>query len=203
MQLKQSLYWLLFSVIGFGVLINFDPSSMTPEPKQVLDFGPIEIFAAILILLIWIWLTRRNNSTQEIRNELNLINDHMQNQRITEAQSLWPELERKASQILAERDPLFLTYQALRMQVVSTMQNQSESMSQAFNYLNRSFRAAQKWDELVYCTLNYVDYLESIGNIETACEILENFHDHADKRGFSCDEATQKLERLHNLVERT
>lgn len=203
MEQKQALYWLSFSIIGFFLLINLDHTSTQQSDSLMPEIGIVEISAAALILLIWIWLTRQNSSTKNIRDSLAVINNHIQNQRITEAQAMWPEVELKASKILAERDPLFLTFQALRMQIAISMKNQHQTVHEAFRFLNRGLRRSRKWEELIYCTLNYCNYLESIDDLSKACEVLEDFSEFAEKKSILSQEISQKLEQLQITLEQS
>ena len=203
MEQKQALYWLTFSVAGFLLLINLDKSSSQQSHSIVSEIGIVEIAAAALILLIWIWLTKKNSSTKDIRDSLAIVNNHIQNQRITEAQALWPEIELKASRILSERDSLFLTYQALKMQVAISTKNQHQTVHEAFKFLNRGLRRSRKWDELIFCTLSYCNYLESINELTKAYEVLENFDEFADKKSVSSEEISQKLDQLQIILEQS
>ena len=75
MDRKQALYWLIFSMIGFTVLILTGDHSVAKETKESFDFGVIELGALGLLLGTWVFLTGSKPERKKLKINFNPIQD--------------------------------------------------------------------------------------------------------------------------------
>ena len=113
MDRKQALYWLIFSIIGFIVLILTGEHPVAKETKESFDFGLIELGALGLLLGTWVFLTGSKPERKKLKIDFNNLKVFLANGKLDEAIALWPSIESQVNQVLAERDPLYQTYHLL------------------------------------------------------------------------------------------
>ena len=200
MDRKQAIYWLIFSALGFTILILTGEQPAKLESKESLNFGMIELGAMGILVVIWIFLTGRNPEKKKLKNEMHKFNELLVSQNFDEAQSRWPSIEEQVTRVLAERDPLYSSYQALRFQVASTRTDGLETCAQAFRWLRRHFKKTQNWEQLVHWSILYAQILESKNEIDGACETLEELHEYAEKNNLPVNTFQNHLQRLHKKL---
>ena len=200
MDRKQALYWLIFSMIGFTVLILTGDHSVAKETKESFDFGVIELGALGLLLGTWVFLTGSKPERNKLKIDINNVKALLVNEKFDEALAIWPSIETQVTHVLAERDPLYQTYQSLRFQVASIDSEGFETCKQSFIWLRRYFKRTRNWEQLMDYTFLYVAILESQKSVDEACELLEELYELSEKYNFSPDSIQSKLERLQDQI---
>ena len=70
MDRKQAIYWLLFSALGFVVLILTGDQPVITDSKDSFNFGIFELAALGLLIGIWIFLTGSNPERTKLKKEM-------------------------------------------------------------------------------------------------------------------------------------
>jgi len=200
MDRKQAIYWLLFSALGFVVLILTGDQPVITDSKDSFNFGIFELAALGLLIGTWIFLTGSNPERKKLKNEMHKLSELLNDQNFDEAKSVWPSLEAQVIRVLAERDPLYVSYQALRFQVSSIRSDGTETCQQAFRWLRRHFKKNQNWEQLMHWSILYAEILESNHDIDGACETLEELHEFAEINNLPIESFQTKLLRLHKQL---
>ena len=198
MDRKQALYWLIFSIIGFIVLILTGEHPVAKETKESFDFGVIELGALGLLLGTWVFLTGSKPERKKLKIDFNNLKVFLANGKLDEAIALWPSIESQVNQVLAQRDPLYQTYHSLRFEVTSIDRGSFEKCKQSFLWLKRHFKKTRNWKQLIHYSLLYVVILESQKSEDEACDLLEELHELSEKYNFPSNSIETKLERLQN-----
>ena len=80
MDRKHALYWLIFSILGFTLLILTGDQAVAKDTEEPFNFGLLELGALGLLIGTWVFLTGSNPEKNKLKTELKKLNIMLSNQ---------------------------------------------------------------------------------------------------------------------------